>query len=42
MKRLAIPGGVVAAPAVANDAVYFPSFDGVLYKITLDGQLISS
>jgi len=42
VKKLVIPGGVVAAPAVANNAVYFPSFDGVLYKITLDGQLVWS
>jgi outer membrane protein assembly factor BamB len=40
VKKLVIPGGVVAAPAVANNAVYFPSFDGVLYKATLDGDVV--
>ena len=32
----------MAAPALAEAAVYFLSFDGVRYKITLDGQLVWS
>ena len=40
LRKLDIPGGVVAAPAVTQDAVYFPSFDGMLYRTSLDGKLV--
>ncbi len=39
-RRCPPPGGVIAAPAVANGAVYFSTFDGKLTKIDLAGKVV--
>jgi outer membrane protein assembly factor BamB len=42
LKRIPADGGVLTAPALANGAVYFSTFDGKLFKIDLDGNGIWS
>ena len=40
--RVPAEGGIIAAPAVANDAVYFCSFNGRLSKVDFSGKLVWS
>jgi outer membrane protein assembly factor BamB len=40
LKRVPAEGGVLTAPALANDAVYFSTFAGKLVKIDHDGNVL--
>ena len=40
LKKVPAGGGVIAAPAIANGAVYFASVHGCLYKVDFDGNIV--
>ncbi len=40
IREIPAPGGVIAAPAVANGAVYFSTFNGALIKIDAGGDVV--
>lgn len=42
LKEIAAPGGVLAAPAVTDDAVYFSTFAGQLTKLDRQGNVVWS
>jgi outer membrane protein assembly factor BamB len=42
LTRVPAPGGVLAAPAVTADAVYFATFDGTLVKTDAEGRRVWS